>query len=183
MARDKHATHEVCDVLLDRIKSTLSYFKGKYDPYAYIEWEIRVDNEFKKYDLSEKQKVIVASSVLINYALTEWKHLCRFRKAPQSWKDVKRHFIDVFVPEYYSEILFTKLQSLKQENKFVAQYLDKLNFCLLHCGLEETGELLEHRFLQGLNGEFRTFLLINITTLLMSCLILLVILKESLKRI
>jgi hypothetical protein len=105
MARGKHATHEVCDVLLHRIKSTLSYFKGKYDPHAYIEWELNVDNEFKKYDLFEKQKVIVASSVLINYALTEWKRLCRFCKAPQSWEDVKIHFRDVFVTKYYFEIL------------------------------------------------------------------------------
>jgi hypothetical protein len=158
MARDKHATHEVCDVLLDRIKYALPYFEGKYDPHAYIEWELNVDNEFKKYDLSKKQKVIVGSSVLINYALTEWKHLCRFCKAPQSWKDVKRHFRDVFIPDYYSRILFTKLQYLKQENKTVAEYLDKLKLCLLHCGSEETGELLEHRFLQGLNGEIQNIL-------------------------
>jgi hypothetical protein len=69
---------------------------------------------------------------------------------------VKRQ--DVFVPDYYSKILFTKLQSLKQENKTVAEYLDKLKLCLLCCGLEETGELLEHRFLQGLNGEIQNIL-------------------------
>ena len=157
-ASDKHATHEVCDVLLDRIKSALPYFEGKYDPNAYIEWELNVDNEFKKYDLSEKQKVRVASSVLIKCALTEWKHLCRFGKDPQSWKDVKRHFRDVFVPEYYSRILFTKLQCMKQETKNVAEYLAKLKLCLLRCGLEETDELLESRFLQGLNVEIQSIL-------------------------
>ena len=87
MARDKCAAHQVCDVLLDRIKSALPYFEGEYDPNPYIEWEINIDNEFKKYDLSKKQKVRVASCVLIKYALTEWKHLCRFGKAPKSWKD------------------------------------------------------------------------------------------------
>jgi hypothetical protein len=92
MARDKHATHEVCDVLLDRIKSALPSFEGKYDPHAYIEWELNVNNEFKKLDLSKNQKVRVASSVFTKYALTEWKHLCRFGKASQSWKDVKKTF-------------------------------------------------------------------------------------------
>jgi hypothetical protein len=29
---------------------------------------------------------------------------------------------------------------------------------LLRCGLEEIGELLEHRFLQGLNGEIQDIL-------------------------
>ena len=40
MAIDKHATHEVCDVLIDTIKYALPYFEGKYDPHTYIEWEI-----------------------------------------------------------------------------------------------------------------------------------------------
>jgi hypothetical protein len=148
----------ICDVFLDRIKSALPYFDGMYDPHAYIEWELNVDNEFKKYDLSEKQKVRVASSVLIKYALTKWKHLCRFGKTPQSWKDVKRHFRDVFVPKYYSEIIFRKLQSIKQETKTVAKNLDKLKLCLLCSGLEEKDELLEHRFLQGLNVEIQNIL-------------------------
>ena len=71
---------------------------------------------------------------------------------------MKRHFRDVFVPKYYSEILFTKLQSIKQETKTVAQYFNKLKLCLLRCGLEETSELLEYRFLQGLNGEIQNIL-------------------------
>lgn len=158
MARDKHATLEVCDVLIERIKSALPYFEGKYDPHAYIEWEINVDIKFKKYDLPEKQKVRVASSVLINYALTEWKHLCRFGKAPKSWKDMKRHFREVFVPEYYSEILFMELQSITQETRTVAKYLDKLKLGLLRCGLDDTDEHLEHRFLQGLNVDIQNIL-------------------------
>ena len=67
----------------DRIKSTLPYFEGEYDPNAYIEWDLIINNEFKKYDLSKKEKVRVASSLLIEYALTEWKHLCRSDKAPK----------------------------------------------------------------------------------------------------
>jgi len=138
---DKRAIPELCYVLLDRIKVALPYFEGKYDPHAYIEREVRV-----------------ASSVFTNYALTEWKHLCRFGKAPQSWKDMKRHFRDVFVPEYYSEILFARMQSMKQQSKTVAEYLDKLKLCLLRCGLEVNDELLEHRFLQGLNVEIQNVL-------------------------
>ena len=158
VASDKYGTHEVCDVLLDEIKSALPYFEGNCDPHAYIKWELNVDNEFKKHNLSESQKIRVASSVLTEYALSSWKYLCRFHKAPQTWKDVKRHFRDVFVHEYYSEILFEKLQSIKQENKTVAEYLDKLKLCVLRCGLEETDELLEHRFLQGLNVEIQNIL-------------------------
>jgi hypothetical protein len=56
---------------------------------------------------------------------------------------VKRHFRDVFVPKYYSKILFRKLQSIKQETKTIAKYLDKLKLGLLHSGLEEKDELFE----------------------------------------
>jgi len=71
---------------------------------------------------------------------------------------VKRHFRDVFVPGYYSEILFRKLQFINQENKTVAEYLGRLKLCLLRCGLEESGDLLEHIFLHGLNVEIQKIL-------------------------
>ena len=32
-----------------------------------------------------------ASSVLINQASIDWKHLCRHNEIPQSWKDLKRY--------------------------------------------------------------------------------------------
>jgi hypothetical protein len=63
LASNKHATHEVCDVLVDRIKSTLPYFEGKYDPYAYIEWELTLDNMNFKSMIYLKQKVRGASSL------------------------------------------------------------------------------------------------------------------------
>jgi hypothetical protein len=54
-------------------------------------------------------------------------------------KTCKKNFRDVFVLEYYSKILFTKLQCIKQETKNVVEYLDKPKLCLLHYyGLEET---------------------------------------------
>ena len=71
---------------------------------------------------------------------------------------MKRHFRDVFVPGYYSEILFRKLHSINQENKTVAEYLGRLKLCLLRCGLEESGDLLEHIFLHGLNVEIQKIL-------------------------
>jgi hypothetical protein len=44
VTNDKHATHEVCDVLLGRVKFALPYFEGKYDPHEYIEWDLNIDN-------------------------------------------------------------------------------------------------------------------------------------------
>ena len=57
----------------------LPLYDGKFDPQAYIDWELKVDNEFDEHDLSEKQKICIASNVLIEYALLEWKHICSDR--------------------------------------------------------------------------------------------------------
>ncbi len=87
MRSDQHDQYEVSDVVLGKIESALPYFEGNYDPHAYINWELAVDSEFKKHGLSEKQKIMCASSVLITY--DDWKHLCRHNKIQQSWKDMK----------------------------------------------------------------------------------------------
>ncbi len=86
---DQHDANEVRDDVLTKIKSALPYFEGNYDPHAYINWELAVDREFQKHVLSEKQKVMCASSVLIKHASNDGKHLYRHNKIPQSWKDLK----------------------------------------------------------------------------------------------
>nr|AAQ56449.1 putative gag-pol polyprotein [Oryza sativa Japonica Group] len=158
MRRDQHDHYEVSDDVLGKIKSALPYFEGNYDPRAYINWELAVDSEFQKHVLSEKQKVMCASSVLIKHASNDWKHLCRHNKIPQSWKYLKRYFRDVYVPMYYADILFNKLQCLKQDTRTVTSYYHDMQACLLRCGLDECEEAKELRFLCGLNKEIQDML-------------------------
>ena len=113
MDSDQHDANEVRDDVVTKIKSALPYFVGNYDPHAYIKWEFVVDRKFQKHNLSEKHMVMCASSVLVKNASCDWKHLCRHKKIPQSWKDLKRYMRDVYVPMYYADILLNKLQSLK----------------------------------------------------------------------
>ena len=158
MRSDQHDLYEVSDDVLGKIKSALPYFEGNYDPHAYINWELAVDSEFQKHVLSEKQKVMCASSVLVKHASNDWKHLCRHNKIPQSWKDLKRYFRDVYVPMYYADILLNKLQCLKQDTKSVTSYYHDMHACLLRCGLDECEEATELRFLHGLNKEIQDML-------------------------
>ena len=46
-------TQEVHDDVLTEVCNALPSFEGKFDPYAYINWELKVDAEFDKYDLFE----------------------------------------------------------------------------------------------------------------------------------
>ena len=55
----------------------LPSYAGKLDPHAYIDCELKVDKEFDEHDLSQKQKIYIASNVLTGHALMEWKYICR----------------------------------------------------------------------------------------------------------
>jgi hypothetical protein len=91
----RHArTHqlEVHDDLLALVSSTIPSFDGNFDPRAYIEWELKVEKEFDEHDLSEAQMIYIASHALTEYALIEWKHICRNNNIPQYWRDFKLLF-------------------------------------------------------------------------------------------
>src|SRR5438045_4091730 len=114
-----HYSYEVSDDALAKIISTLSSYTGHFDLEGYINWELAVDQEFQNHDLSERQNIRGASSVLIDNALFLWKYPCRHDKAPATWKALKSLMRDEFVPEYYANILLAKLQHLKQGAKTV----------------------------------------------------------------
>jgi hypothetical protein len=137
----------------------LPSYAGRYDPDAYIDWELKVDKEFRRYDLSEEQKVIAASNILTDYALSFWKHLLRHHKVPKTWKVMKLVFREIFVPEYYADHMLDKLNNLKQGKNSVDVYYHDLKFCMMSCGLEEYEEATEIRFLKGLNIEIQDKLL------------------------
>jgi hypothetical protein len=76
----RHArTHqlEVHDDLLALVSSAIPCFDGNFDPRAYIEWGLKIEKEFDEHDLSEAQIIYIASHTLTEYALLEWKYICR----------------------------------------------------------------------------------------------------------
>lgn len=42
---------------------TLPSFAGKFDPDAYVDWEIALDKEFEYYEWSDRKKIRAATSV------------------------------------------------------------------------------------------------------------------------
>jgi hypothetical protein len=63
---------------------------------------LQVDKEFRKFELSEEQKVTTASMVLTNSALNLFTHLAIHHKVPKTWNDMKRIFRKGCVPEYFA---------------------------------------------------------------------------------
>ena len=119
---------------------------------------MEVDKEFRKSELSEVQKVTIASMVLTNSALNLWTHLARHDKVHKTWKGMKRIFRKECVPKYYADYLLAKLNNLKQGDNSIETYSHNLKFHIMHCGLEECEEATENRFLTGLNTEIQDIL-------------------------
>ena len=137
----------------------LPSYAGKFDPHAYIDWELKVDKEFDKHDLSQKQKIYIASNLLTEHALMEWKYICRHNKVPQSWEDFKLHFRDAFIPAYYADHLLSKLDTLKQGARTVKDYYHDFKICTMFARLDECMEDVMTRFMKGLNSEIQTIVM------------------------
>jgi hypothetical protein len=120
---------------------------------------MEVDKEFRKFELSEEQKVTIASMVLTNSALNLWMHLAIHHKVPKTWKDMKGIFRKECVPEYYADYLLAKLNSLKQGANSIETYYHNLKFHIMRCGLEECEEATENGLLRGPNTEIRDMIL------------------------
>jgi hypothetical protein len=144
--------------------------KLPFYPKAYVNWDMEVDKEFRKFELSEEQKVSTACMVLTDYTLNLWLHLARHDKVPKTWKDMKEFFRKGCVPEYYADYLLANLNNLKQGDNSIETYYHNLKFHIVRCGLEECEEATENRFLSGLNTEIQGMLL-HKTDISLSCLV------------
>ncbi|TVU13612.1 hypothetical protein EJB05_40328, partial [Eragrostis curvula] len=142
----------------DIIQQLPSYNGESFNARAYIDWEMKVENKFDDNDLSEEEKIYIASSVLTENALNEWKRICRRNKVPQSWQDFKLHFRDAFISEYHVDKLLARLDYLKQGSRTVKQYYHEFKICIIFGGFDGSQEDVMNRFMRGLNSEIRTML-------------------------
>jgi hypothetical protein len=53
---------------------TITPYHGKYDPAAYIDWELEVEQKFSYHDIPAVSQVQTAISAFTNLALFWWHH-------------------------------------------------------------------------------------------------------------
>jgi hypothetical protein len=56
-----------------KIKFTIPSFNGKYDPAAYLDWELEVEQKFSCHDIPENTQVKAAISEFTDFALILWR--------------------------------------------------------------------------------------------------------------
>jgi hypothetical protein len=56
-----------------RIKFKIPPFNGKYDPAAYFDWELEVEQKFSSHDIAATSQVKAATSEFTDFALIWWR--------------------------------------------------------------------------------------------------------------
>lgn len=142
-----------------KLKFTMLSFAGKYDPDAYLTWELTVKQKFACHEFPEDKKVRAATSEFSDFASIWWSEYGRTHQdIPRTWNALKTAMRHMFVPSYYSRDLLNKLQRLRQGSSSVDDYYQELQTGLLRCGLKETENAKIARFLGGLNREIQDIL-------------------------
>jgi hypothetical protein len=92
--RDGHRRREVRnnDDAFHKLKFKIPPFDGKYDPDAYISWELAVEQKFTCFEFPENDRVRAATSEFSDFASVWWveygkKHA---NDIPQTWIALKR---------------------------------------------------------------------------------------------
>jgi hypothetical protein len=135
-------------------------FVDKYDPDAYITWELAVEQKFTCFEFPENATIRAATSEFTDFPSVWWVEYGKKHPddIPQTWVALKRVMRVRFVPSYYTHDLINKLQQLKQGAKSVEEYYQELQFGILHCYLEEREDVAMTQFVAGLNCEIQDIL-------------------------
>ena len=108
-----HSRHEVHnnDDAFSKIKFKIPQFDGKYDPNAYITWEIAVDQRFACHEFPENTRVRAATSEFTDFASVWWIEHGKKNPniMPRTWDALKWVMQARFVPSYYARDLLHKL--------------------------------------------------------------------------
>jgi hypothetical protein len=102
-------------------------FDGKYNPNAYLTWELAVDQKFSCHDFPEDKRVRAATSEFSDFSSIWWSEYHRKNsKTTPNWDTLKRIMRTRFVPSYHARDLLCKFKQLKQGTKSVEEYYQEL---------------------------------------------------------
>jgi hypothetical protein len=153
---------EVCnqDDTFVKIKFTIPSFNGKYNPDAYLDWEIFVDKKFACHNVHINNQVKTATSEFTDFASPWWREHCTLHpnNIPTSWAALKFLTRHRFVLSYYARDMLNKVQCLQQGSKSVEEYFQELQIGMLRSGLVENADAAMARFFRGLNREIQDVL-------------------------
>jgi hypothetical protein len=110
--------------LFSKIKFKIPPFNGEYDPAAYLDWELEVEQKFSCHDIVAHSQVKAAISEFIDFALIWWREykIKHPTAIPTTWDQLKAAMRHRFVPSYYARDLLNKMQRFQQGSQSVEDY-------------------------------------------------------------
>ncbi|XP_027912219.1 uncharacterized protein LOC114171289 [Vigna unguiculata] len=145
---------------IEGVRLNVPPFKGRSDPEAYLEWELKIEHVFSCNNYSEEQKVRLTATEFSDYALIWWNKLQRQRIRDEeplvdTWGEMKKVMRKRYVPSSFHRDLKLKLQRLSQGSKGVDEYYKEMEILIIQAKIEEDPEVTMTRFLNGLNHDIR----------------------------
>ena len=143
-----------------KIKFKIPSFNGKYDPAAYLDWELEVEQKFSCHDIPANSQVKAAICEFTDFALIWWREYKHKHPTaiPTTWTQLKAAMRHRFVPSYYARDLLNKMQRFQQGQQSVEEYYQELQKGMIRCGLFEKDDAAMARFRGGLNREIQDIL-------------------------
>ena len=145
---------------VEEVKLIVPPFKGRSDPNAYLDWEMKIEHVFAYNDYTEEQKVKLTAAEFSDYVLVWWhkyqgEMLREERREVDTWTEMKRVMRKRYVPTSYNRTMRQKLQGLSQGNLTVEEYYKEMEMALVKANIEEESKDTMARFLNGLNPKIR----------------------------
>jgi retrotransposon gag protein len=144
----------------DDLKVDIPEFEGRLDGDEFLEWLRTVERTFDYKNTDEDRKVKIVALKLRKYASTWWASKCAKREREgkdkiRSWEKMRKQMKEKFLPSYYMQENFTKLQYLQQDGKSVEEYGREFETMIVRCDLKEDDHHTLVRFLNGLDPKIR----------------------------
>ncbi|XP_057522136.1 probable receptor-like protein kinase At5g39020 isoform X2 [Amaranthus tricolor] len=144
----------------DDLKVDIPEFEGRLDGDEFLEWVRTVERVFDYKNTDEEKKVKIVALKLRKYASTWWANKCAKREREgkdkiRSWEKMKKQMKEKFLPSYYMQENFTKLQHLQQDGRSVEEYGREFETMIMRCDLKEDDHQTLVRFLNGLDSKIR----------------------------
>ncbi|XP_043694352.1 uncharacterized protein LOC122645071 [Telopea speciosissima] len=119
-----------------KVKLELKEYDGHGDPHKFYDWLTALDDYFDWYDLPEDQKMRLARTKLSGSAREWWRKterdLEREGNEPTNWEDMKYDLTEKYLPRHYKAQLQDQLNSLRQGNMTVSEYMQKFDSLSSH---------------------------------------------------
>ena len=83
-----------------KLKLHVPPFDGRYNPDAYLSWELELEQRFSCLDYPEERRFMAATCEFTSFASIWWSEYCRLHhdNPPTTWTDLKRAMRTRFVP-------------------------------------------------------------------------------------